>query len=71
MLEGNKRFHGKNFTMWKQRMLVIFLIQRRDKKFLGKEFQNTTDEDNHAKHDPKNQEAVMSVKLSLTNDMFT
>ena len=40
-------------------------------KILGKDFQNTTDEDNHAKHDPKNQEAVMSVKLSLTNDMFT
>ena len=40
-------------------------------KILGKEFRNTTDEDNHAKHDPKNQEAMMSVKLSLTNDMFT
>ena len=43
----------------------------RDKKFLGKDFQNTADEDNHAKHDPINQEAMISVKLSLTNDMFT
>ena len=34
-------------------------------------FRNTVDEDNHAKHDAINQEAVMSVKLSLTNDMFT
>lgn len=45
MLDGNKKFNGQNFSLWKQKMLAIFEYRCLDILVLGKEAWSQTDVD--------------------------
>lgn len=70
MLEHSQKFNGLNYNTWKQRMLSIFEYRCLDQLVLGKESRPTTAGDDQDKHDVKNREAVMLIKLSVTDNQL-
>ena len=70
MLEGNQRFNGSNYNIWKQRMLTIFEYRRLDQLILGKELRPGTAGTDQDKFDDRNREAVMLLKLSVADDQL-
>jgi len=70
MLEGNQRFNGNNYNIWKQRMLTIFEYRLLDQLVLGTELHPGTPGADQDKFDDRNREAVMLLKLSVTDDQL-
>ena len=70
MLEGNQRFNGNNYNIWKQRMLTIFEYRRLDQCILGKETRPGTAGADQDKFDDRNWEAVMLLKLFVADDQL-
>ena len=70
MLEGNQKFSGKNYNTWKQRMLAIFKYRCLVNIILGKDTRPTIASKDQDKFDGQNIEAVMLLKLSMTDEML-
>ena len=70
MLEGNHKFSGKNYNTWKQRMLAIFEYRCLADIVLGKDTRPAVAGKDHDKFDGQDREAVMLLKLSMTNEML-
>eukprot|EP00253_Pinus_taeda_P009126 PITA_09126 len=70
MLEGTQCFNGTNYNIWKQRMLTIFEYRRLDQLVLNKELCPGTVGTDQDKFDDRNREAVMLLKLSVTDDQL-
>ena len=70
MLEGNQRFNGSNYNIWKQRMLTIFEYRRLDQLVLGKELSPGIAGANQDKFNGRNWEVVMLLKLSVIDDQL-
>ena len=70
MLEGNQKFSRKNYNTWKQRILAIFENGCLADIVLGKDTRPTIAGKDQDKFDGQNIEAVMLLKLSMTNEML-
>jgi hypothetical protein len=70
MLEGNQKFSGKNYNTWKQRMLAIFAYRCLSDVVLGTSPRPTVAGKDQDKFDGQDREAVMLIKLSVTDEML-
>jgi hypothetical protein len=70
MLEGNQKFSGKNYNTWKQRMLAIFVYWCLSDVVLGTSPRPTVADKDQDKFDGQDREAVMLIKLSVTDEML-
>jgi len=70
MLEGNQKFSGKNYNMWKQHMLAIFEYKCLSSIVLGKETRPTAVGRDQDKLEGQDREAVMLLKLCVTTKML-
>jgi hypothetical protein len=70
MLEGNQKFSGKNYNTWKQHMLAIFVYRCLSDVVLGTSPRPTVAGKDQDKFDGQDREAVMLIKLSVTDEML-
>ena len=70
MLEGNQKFSRKNYNTWKQRMLAIFTYRCLSDVVLGTSPHPTVAGKYQDKFDGQDREAMMLIKLSVTNEML-
>lgn len=70
MLEHNQKFNSRNYNTWKQRMMTIFEYRCLEKIALGTKSHPTLASKDNDKFDEQNREAIMFIKLFVTNDEF-
>lgn len=70
LLEGSRKFNGRNYNTWKQRMLTIFEYRVIDQLVLGKATHPSLASPIQTKFDEQNRETVMLIKLSMIDDQL-
>lgn len=70
LLKGGQKFNGRNYNTWKQRILTIFEYRVIDQLVLGRVSGPSATGFDQTKFNEQNREAVMLIKLSVTDNQL-